>query len=222
MIACCTFDAELLGPTFEQHPELSVDVEGIDAGQSVPLRLFFWARGVAGDELRAALRSDRTVSAVEQLSSTPSGTLYRSIHDASLPTVAVYNAAIEHDALLLAATSEGDGWNVRFRIPDRNKLSAFCSHCEQIGVDVTVASIRDHDAAALDDEFGLTPSQRELLMLAWDRGYFSIPRDTSLSELAAEFDISQQAASERLRRGLWTLVSKTVCEDNASADCESC
>jgi len=221
MIACCTFDAALLAPTFERFPGLSVDVEGIDAGRSVPLRLVFWARGAPQGELEAALRSDRTVATVDRLSSTPSGTLYRSTHHAALPAVAVYNAAIEHDALLLAATSEGDGWNVRLRIPDRNELSAFCDRCAQLDVDVSVVSIRDRDAAALEDEFGLTASQRELLALAWDRGYFSIPRDASLSELAAELDISQQAASERLRRGLWTLVSNTVCEVDANANCGS-
>ncbi|CCQ33968.1 hypothetical protein [Halorhabdus tiamatea] len=41
MIACCTFDVDLLGPTFDRHPECAVDVEGIDAGQSVPLRLVY-------------------------------------------------------------------------------------------------------------------------------------------------------------------------------------
>ncbi|ACV11972.1 Bacterio-opsin activator HTH domain protein [Halorhabdus utahensis DSM 12940] len=222
MIACCTFDADLLGPTFEEHAELSVTVEGIDAGRAVPLRLVFWAHGVSPAKLDATLRSDRTVATVDRLSTTPSGTLYRSIHHAGLPSVAVYNAAIEHDALVLAATSDGDGWNVRLRIPDREELSMLCDRCEQLGIGVSVVSIRDRDAATLDDEFGLTTSQRELLSLAWDRGYFSIPRDTSLSELACELEISQQAASERLRRGLWKLVSNTVCEDDTNEDCGSC
>lgn len=218
MIACCTFDADLLAPTFARFPTLSVEVEGMDAGRSVPLRLFFQAQGVAAEDLEATLRADRTVATVSRLSSTPAGTLYRTIHHADLPTVSVYNAAIEHDALLLAAASDGDGWDVRMRIPDRDALAAFCDTCRDLDVDVSVASIRDRDVA-VDDEFGLTPSQRELLTLAWDRGYFSIPREASLSELATELGISQQAASERFRRGLWTLVSNTICENDQDANC---
>lgn len=221
MIACCTLDVDLLGPTFDRHREFVVDIEGIDAGQSVPLRLVFWARGVDDDTLEATLRSDPTVATVERLSSTPSGTLYRSTHRGDLPAVAAYNAAIEHDALVLAGKSDGDGWNVRLRIPEWEALSAFCDRCAQLGVDVSVLSIRDRQETALDDEFGLTTSQRELLALARDRGYFSIPRDVSLAELAAELGISQQAASERLRRGLRTMVSNTVCEDDARVNCRS-
>lgn len=221
MIACCTFDADLLGPTFEQHDSLSVSVEGIDAGRAVPLRLVFWARGVAPTLLDETLRADGTVATVDRLSATPSGALYRSTHRADLPAVAVYNAAIEHDVLILAATNDGDGWSVRLRIPDRESLSVFCDRCETLGVHVSVASIRDRDATTFEDEFGLTPSQRELLALAWDRGYFSIPRDASLAELAAELGISQQAASERLRRGLRTMVSNTVCEGDTDTNCRS-
>nr|WP_044950765.1 helix-turn-helix domain-containing protein [Halorhabdus tiamatea] len=182
--------------------------------------MVFWAHGVDDDTLEATLRADPTVATVKRLSSKASGTLYRSTH-ADLPTVAVYNAAIEHDVLVLAGSSDGDGWNVRLRIPDREALSVFCDRCAQLGVDVSVRSIRDRNEAPLDDEFGLTTSQRELLALAWDRGYFSIPRDASLSELAAELGISQQAASERLRRGLRTMVSNTVCEDDVIANCRS-
>lgn len=221
MIACCTFDTDLLGPTFESHPDLSIDVEGIDAGRAVPLRLVFWARGVPPTTLESTLQSDRTVATVDRLSTEASGALYRTTHHANLPAVDVYNAAIEHDALVLSAASDGDGWNVRLRIPGRAELGVFCDRCEHLGVGVSVVSIRDRNTATFEDEFCLTASQRELLVLAWDRGYFAIPRDTSLSELASELDISQQAASERLRRGLWTLVSNTVCEDDVDANCRS-
>lgn len=218
MIACCTFDVDLLRPTFDRHSELSVDVEGIDAGRAVPLRVVFWARGVTRDDLEATLRSDRTIATVEALSASTAGTLYRSTHHADEPTVAAYNAAIEHDVLVLTASSEGDGWNVRLRVPDRDALSAFCARCETHDVDVTVVSIRDRDTVALNDEFDLTAPQRELLALAWKQGYFAIPRETTLSELAADLDISQQAASERLRRGLWNLVSNTVCETDTAVE----
>ncbi|WP_181685987.1 helix-turn-helix domain-containing protein [Halorhabdus salina] len=195
-----------------------IEIEGMDGGESVPLRLVFWARGATAKALDGALAADRTVADAERLTSTDDAILYRSIHSADMSTTAVYNAAISHDAVLLAATSDGDGWDVRMRVPDRDALSGFVDQCHQLGVDVAVNSIRDQDQMSRYG-FGLTPSQREILTLAWDRGYFSVPRETSLGDLAADLDISQQAASERLRRGLWQLVSNTVCEREPATNC---
>jgi hypothetical protein len=48
--------------------------------------------------------------------------------------------------------------------------------------------------------YDLTPAQREALAMAVDRGYFSSPREVSLSELATELSISKQAVSQRIRR----------------------
>jgi predicted DNA binding protein len=219
MIACCTFDAPVLESTFSACPDLRIEIEGMDAGESVPLRLVFWARGVAAETLDDALPADRTVADAKRLTSTSDATLYRTIHHADMSTTAVYNAAIAHDAVLLAATNDGGGWDVRMRVPDREALSGFLDQCHQFGVDVVVNSIRDQDQMSRYG-FGLTPSQREVLALAWDQGYFAVPRETSLGNLAAELDISQQAASERLRRGLWQLVSNTVCEREPDTDCQ--
>ena len=50
--------------------------------------------------------------------------------------------------------------------------------------------------------FGLTNEQREAIVLALKRGYFKIPREVQMQALADELDITQQAFSERLWRGL--------------------
>lgn len=216
MIVCCRFDAEILETTFAEFPDLAVEVEGLDAGPSAPVRLIFWARGVPADALEAALSADPTVDDVRRLRTVDDAILYRSTHPKDLPAVTIYEASIEHDALLLVAINEGEGWDVRFRIPDRETLSSFCGQCRDLGIDVEVTAIHDRDDETCAG-FGLTPSQREIVTLAWERGYFSVPRETTLSTLAEELGISQQAASERLRRGLLTLVSNSVCERNASA-----
>ncbi|MDG5776545.1 helix-turn-helix domain-containing protein, partial [Haloarculaceae archaeon H-GB1-1] len=50
-------------------------------------------------------------------------------------------------------------------------------------------------------QFGLSNEQREALILALREGYFDTPSQVSLSELAAELGITQQAMSNRIRRG---------------------
>ncbi|MFB6110498.1 MAG: helix-turn-helix domain-containing protein [Halodesulfurarchaeum sp.] len=46
----------------------------------------------------------------------------------------------------------------------------------------------------------LTDRQRELLSIARDRGFFSIPRDSTVSEIADEMGITKSTASDLLRR----------------------
>ncbi|MFB6202764.1 MAG: helix-turn-helix domain-containing protein [Halorhabdus sp.] len=211
MIVCCRFDVGVLDQTFAKYPDLSVDVEWLHGSESIPLRLVFWASGVPGTKLDAALAADPTVEDRRRLTSVDDQTLYRTRHAADSPAVTVYNAAIEHDAVLLASSNDGEGWDVRFRIPDRNTLSRFCQHCREFDIEVDVTSIHDRDVTTCAG-FGLTDAQRDIIALAWERGYFAVPRETSLSALGAELGVTQQAASERLRRGLSALVSHTVCE----------
>lgn len=54
--------------------------------------------------------------------------------------------------------------------------------------------------------FGLTPEQRKTLFRAVDKGYFSVPRETKLEDIADLLRITWQAASERVRRGAETVL----------------
>ncbi|WP_251341566.1 helix-turn-helix domain-containing protein [Haloplanus halophilus] len=67
---------------------------------------------------------------------------------------------------------------------------------------------RDGDPEAPGD--GLTDPQREALRAAYGMGYFEIPRDASLDDVAAELGITASALSERLRRAQTHLVETTV------------
>jgi len=62
------------------------------------------------------------------------------------------------------------------------------------------------------------------MRLARDRGYFRIPRDATLADIADEMGITSQAASERLRLGMAELTREHV-EGDASDErlrCVSC
>ncbi|WP_217493319.1 helix-turn-helix domain-containing protein [Haladaptatus sp. W1] len=50
-------------------------------------------------------------------------------------------------------------------------------------------------------QFGLTQEQREALVLALNRGYFSTPSEITLDELANQLGITSQAVSNRVRLG---------------------
>ncbi len=70
-------------------------------------------------------------------------------------------------------------------------------------------------------QYGLTDPQYEVLTLACDRGYFAIPRQAELDDLAEELGVSHQALSERLRRGVEALVTDTLLVDQPAYRNES-
>jgi hypothetical protein len=47
-------------------------------------------------------------------------------------------------------------------------------------------------------------------MYAYEQGYFEVPRSVTVTELADHFGISDNAFSQRLRRGLSALVFETM------------
>lgn len=57
---------------------------------------------------------------------------------------------------------------------------------------------------------GLTDPQREALRVAYELGYFEVPRGASLEAVADELDVGPSALSERLRRAERRLVETTV------------
>lgn len=88
----------------------------------------------------------------------------------------------------------------QLRFPTDAAASQFQQQCHETGLTIDVTSVHDtsRSGAARPDE--LTTPQRDLLELALGSGYFAIPRQATLVELAEELGVSDQAASERLRR----------------------
>lgn len=59
---------------------------------------------------------------------------------------------------------------------------------------------------------GLTDRQREALAVAWDAGYYEVPRSGSIEDVAAALDCAVSTASDLLRRAEATLVGDALGE----------
>ena len=59
----------------------------------------------------------------------------------------------------------------------------------------------------------VTGEQRQFLETATQRGYFEVPRETTLQELADEHGISSQEASELLCNVVGNVVTEEVLEE---------
>ena len=60
------------------------------------------------------------------------------------------------------------------------------------------AGTDDPDRISLPDDVSVTEKQREIVQAAVEQGYYETPRQTSLGDLAEEFDVSRSALSQRL------------------------
>ncbi|MBV0924268.1 helix-turn-helix domain-containing protein [Halomicroarcula limicola] len=171
-------------------------------------RLDLWVGESDRREVEAAITGEEGVREVTHVGAEAGGHWFVvATTDAAL--LSVGRALSSSDGMLVHADRTDEGWAVRARFADRSTVISFREAIVADGVTADFRSvIADDDEPSTD--FGVTAPQREVLLLASDSGYFTVPRDASLSDLAARLDISSQAASERLRRGTGTLVSNTL------------
>lgn len=67
-----------------------------------------------------------------------------------------------------------------------------------------------------DDTPLLTQRQRECLRVAQREGYFEVPRDCTLAELAETLDIDKSTASETIRRGTARVINQFLLRHDGS------
>jgi predicted DNA binding protein len=168
--------------------------------------VFCWAHGDDLDGFERALAEDETVTDVRRVSGMGDRRLYRVRLTGAAPVV-TYDTWIDLGAARLEMHYHDGRWHARMRFPGREALGTFRTFCLDRDLDFRLHRLYDSDAERGPSRERLTSHQREALRLAHEGGYFGIPRGTTLGDIAAELDISNQAASERVRRGCGRLVS---------------
>lgn len=116
----------------------------------------------------------------------------------------------ENEAIVTNAVGTASQWTFRLRFPSYENLSTFYTTCVEQGISLELVQL--HEAVSPDSQhrFGLTGAQRDLIVSAYEAGYFDVPRKTTLVELGERLGISDSAVSQRLRRGLSTLINSTL------------
>lgn len=133
----------------------------------------------------------------------------------------VYRVELTDEAITFSGTIADQGgriqeakgsktaWILQLRFPSRDALVAFNDECKRHDVSVQVTHLRS-TADTADPLLGLTDKQQELLTVAYEEGYFEVPRGISQDELAARLDVSKSAISQRLRRAMTELCATTL------------
>lgn len=105
------------------------------------------------------------------------------------------------DGAILTARGTREMWTFTTRFVDHTDLETFQSYLRDHDIHIDIDLITD---LTKDERSGffvdLTDDQREAIVFAVSEGYFEVPRRVDLEEIAEEFQITRQAASELIRR----------------------
>ena len=195
------------GRSTSSDPEVRVQLERV-----VPLNQnripFLWATGGDLSKFEQGLRESEIVKHVEALTRVGDSVLYAVEWYESKE--AFMNGIVEAGGTIMEAHGD-DTWSFTLRFRNHNQLTRFHQFYQAHGFPVHIDRVYTLDEEpATEYGFGLTQAQREAVTIAVERGYFAIPRETQLDDIADELGISKQAASERVRRGAETVLRKAL------------
>lgn len=194
--------------TIETLDDVNFEVERMVAHDESHLMPYVWASDVDRRELEGVLEEDSSVKEFDLLAEPEEEDyLYRMNWVESIETLV--HILTEEEGTILVAESTDRGWFLRILFPDRESLSTTYDFCREHELTIEIERIYDIDDGR-QGRFGLSTDQEDTIAAAYERGYYSVPRGTSLTELAEELGVSHQALSERLRRGHQRLIENTV------------
>lgn len=192
----------------EAAPDVELDVErSIIDGPDYAL-LFAWGSSGDLDAFESALPDEPSVDSFEVIDDLDDERLYLFRIDRS-EIVGIHRFDRRLGVSRLAMSGHVGGVDIRLRLPDRARLSEYLDLLCDAGISVSLRSVYE-GTRVKEPQYGLSEKQRTTLSTAVGAGYFSVPREASLTTLAGRLDISEQATSERLRRGIDNLVRNTV------------
>lgn len=226
-----------LGPTLEAMPSLDVTLErqyALDPAQPVAFcrmrcdDLERLERTLAADETvadfdrldrandRARFRVTRSASGSGSESGSAPGSKSESESKSEAASesgvVGAYRRWVSVGGELLGGRATNGRWEIDMRFPDREAFTNYHEFLAARGVELELHRLADGPSVQPDDAV-ITDSQREALALALEHGFFDVPRETGLTTIAETLGISEQAVSERLRRGQARLVEEYVVTD---------
>ncbi|WP_340097897.1 helix-turn-helix domain-containing protein [Salinibaculum salinum] len=208
MIVEFQFESPLLRTALRDGAVGKVTIEQLDATDAVPFRTVCLLDSDDTAPFEASLEADRTVERATQVVDTDYGTQYDVTYAERYPGTEIYDAAVETGGIFISGTRRPDHWEMAMRFPDRDSFGSFRHRMQS--ADLSVQSLYQQETISRAERYDISEAQREILLLASERDYFDVPREASLAELADELDVSSQAASERLRRGLDSLVERAL------------
>lgn len=200
-------EAVALEQTFEQVPEMQIEAERIAAHSTEWTMPCLWASYAEFTSIREALEDDPSVKTI--VDETEFGGEVHYQIEWSDPVQHRITTYVDKGGSIIKASATTEGWKLRIRFVGRDQFDTFRENLSEQGYSYKLLELRQPDEPRVSVA-GLTERQRDVLVAAFQQGYYKIPRETPGHELAAELDISQQTLSELLRRGTNKLIKSQL------------
>lgn len=177
---------------------------------------YLWARTIDTPdqlaEFETMLEDDYRIDQVETLEEDDDERLYRIEWATELN--GLFAGLRNHELSIEYGQGTADQWRFRVFNSEHTQLESFQAYCADHDIDIQIERV--YHPTPFDDrpEWGLTTEQQAVLETACEMGYFEIPQDVALAAVGEELGISRQAASDRLHRGLQTLISEALLVDD--------
>lgn len=182
--------------------------------------LLCWIEAESFDTIEAALDAEASIAAWTLLEAATERRLYRlRMAEPTEVQVAIPEEFIERGTTPIHATITGDGWVMRARFPDRTTLTAYREACHRRGLSFTLEGLYQPTTGPEGEGpslAGLTPKQREAVLLAYEAGYYDLPRGTKLADLSDRLGISRRSLSDRLRRAEREIIATAITNERTA------
>lgn len=168
---------------------------------------YFWIENDDLSGVERALQTHARIADVTKYDERAGRGLYQV--EWNYPSDDFLSILMDNDVLVTKARGTPDAWEFELLAGNQSTLAAFQTACNERAIPIEIQTIFQSGPTTVD-RVGLTEKQREILQVAYERGYFRVPRGVTVTELGEEFGISPQAASKRLRRGLSAVVGQVL------------
>ncbi|WP_248904721.1 helix-turn-helix domain-containing protein [Halocatena marina] len=178
-------------------PDLTFRLESTDQPQSGPVVFFIRVTGSSFDGVDAALTDSPSVKEHVRISEIGSIRIYQVVLTGPRPEY--LDKRMFYKTFPESITIASDGWYIKQQLADRNELLAYQEFWQTRGFSFRLDRL--YDSHSTDTELiGISEKQREALLTAYEAGYFAVPQQTSLDNVATALKISRSALAERLHR----------------------
>lgn len=199
-------EAFCLGEALDTVPNATVEFDRLVAHPPDHVMPFIWVLNTDQDTFDAALADDPTVE---------TAAVTDFFEDALLYQVAWTDvvgerlqAILNHEGVVLEARGSENEWRLLIRFGTRDHFEEFREHFEQFG-EIVLHQLTSPQTPG-KGQYGVSPEQRDALLAAYDAGYYETPSEVTGEELAQDLGITQQAVSQRVRRGVTALIENTI------------
>ena len=201
-------DGLLLVPTIESVSAVTVQMEETPMVDSSLVFVFFVGDDVAAFE--HVIETDLTVREATLFSASTDQRVYRI--DRHRPR-SRFLAVAELGVRPLDVTSGDGSWVVRAQLLSREPLIELRKRCVESDITFKVLQLYGGSPNAEIADTRLTSHQRKTVLIAYQSGYYDIPRCISQGELAEKLDVSTSAISQQLRRATGQLIASMFAVD---------